>query len=63
MAAKKKAPAAPAKELTLKEVAGKVSPKAARRILREAKLSFHTPRGRWVFTAAQAAEARKVLAS
>lgn len=39
----------------------KIEPKAARRKLRAAKLSFHDHRDRWFFTEAQAARVREVL--
>lgn len=39
----------------------KLEPKAARRKLRAAALSFHGNRERWVFSPAQAKQAREIL--
>lgn len=39
-----------------------MEPKAARRKLRAAGLSFHGKRERWVFTPAQAKQVREILA-
>lgn len=41
----------------------KIDPKAARRKLRKAELSFHGERERWTFTEAQAAKVKEVLKS
>lgn len=39
----------------------KIDPKAARRKLRKAELSFHGAKERWIFTEAQAAKVREIL--
>lgn len=53
------------KSIVLKSICQelKVEPKAARRKLRAAGLSFHSKRERWVMTPAQAKQAREVLAA
>lgn len=52
-----------AEKIALKSICSqlRIEPKAARRTLRKAGLSFHSPKERWVMTEAQAQKVRDIL--